>query len=429
MKIFNWNALSIDEKAVALKRPSLDQKDEIATTVQGIISDVRENGDKAVLSYTQKFDFAEAKSLKIDLLTAEQKSALDPKITNAIDFAYKNISQYHHQQGVKPFTVENMQGVTCKRMVVPYQSVGLYVPGGTAPLVSTTLMNAIPAMIAGSPNIVLSTPFSKEGVVNPYILYAAEKCGITNIYGAGGAQAIAAMAFGTETLKPADKIFGPGNAFVTEAKKQVSLLPNGAALDMPAGPSEVCVIADKTSDPEFVAADLLSQAEHDVMSQVCLIATNAEIVESVQQQVQTQLQNLSRKDIASQAIVNSIAVIVDSVDAAIAVSNQYAPEHLIISIDNAREYQGKVTNAGSIFLGLWTPESAGDYCSGTNHVLPTYGYARQYSGLSVESFQKTISVQEITKEGLTSMQEAITTLATIEGLDAHAKAVTIRMNK
>ena len=294
-------------------------------------------------------------------------------------------------------------------------------------MVSTTLMIGSPSQIAGCPKRVLCTPCRKDGAVDPHILYAASLCGINNIYKVGGAQAIAAMAFGTDTIPEVDKIFGPGNAYVTAAKQLVADDPAGAGIDMPAGPSEVCVIADDTTNPVFAAADLLSQAEHDRMSQVVLITTSADKGREILSEVENQLGNLSRKDIAAEAIANSASIVVEDVEEAILVSNIYAPEHLILCFEGADKYVDMVQNAGSVFVGPWSTESAGDYCSGTNHVLPTYGYARCYSGLSVESFQKTITVQQASEEGLKNLSSTIETLAELEGLDAHARAVSLRV--
>ena len=319
-----------------------------------------------------------------------------------------------------------MPGVQCRRITRPLENIGLYVPGGTAPLVSTTLMLGIPAQIAGCPNITLCTPCDKNGEVNPYILYAAKLCGIENIFKIGGAQAIAAMAYGTETIPKCDKIFGPGNAYVTEAKIQVSCDINGTAIDMPAGPSEVCVIANETSNPAFVAADLLSQAEHDINSQVLLITPSHNLSDQIQNEINNQLKTLPRRNIAKAALENSLAVIVDNMDEAITAANKYAPEHLILCFEDADKYLDDVQNAGSVFLGQCTPKAVGDYASGTNHVLPTYGYARSYSGLSVEAFQKTMTVQTITETGLSNIGNTVETLAILEGLDAHARTISIR---
>jgi histidinol dehydrogenase len=417
-----WNELNEDKRMGVLRRPSVASDLNIAQTVSDILSAVRERGDDAVKQFTSKFDGVDVD----DVCALPNANNLDPDICMAIDTAYQNISTFHEKQGYQTYNVETMNGVACKRVVRPLERVGLYVPGGTAPLVSTTLMLGIPAQLAGCVQVVLCTPCDKNGNVNPYILYAAKLCGINHIYRIGGAQAIAAMAYGTETVTKVDKIFGPGNAYVTEAKMQISKDANGAAIDMPAGPSEVCVIADETTNPTFATADLLSQAEHDPMSQVLLISTNQNTIDAIDHEVKKQLETLPRKAIAAQALENSICILAENLEQAVLVSNQYAPEHLILCFDEAEKYLDKITNAGSVFVGQWTPESAGDYASGTNHVLPTYGYARMYSGLSVEAFQKTMSVQTMTKEGLQNLSDTVESLATLEGLDAHARAVSIR---
>ena len=390
--------------------------------VADILQNVQKNGDEAIRQYTERFDNATFDSF----IAQRQSKGLDPKICQAIDIAYQNIKTFHQKQGFIDYSINTMVGVECMRVVRPFERVGLYVPGGNAPLVSTTLMLAIPAQIANCAKIMLCTPCNDDGEVNPYILYAASLCGIENIFKVGGAQAIAAMAYGTETIPKCDKIFGPGNAYVTEAKIQVSRDVNGAAIDIPAGPSEVCVIANETSSPAFVAADLLSQAEHDVNSQVLLITSSQDLSEQVQDKIDKQLETLPRHHIAKTALKNSLAVIVDDTNEAVAVSNQYAPEHLILCFEGADQYLNSVQNAGSVFLGQWTPEAAGDYASGTNHVLPTYGYARSYSGLNVEAFQKTMTVQVITQAGLNNIGNTIETLSILEGLEAHAQAISVR---
>lgn len=428
MKKYIWKELSAAQKQDALQRPSSQNDGQAEVTAREIIYNVREKGDDAVRAYMQKFDACTLVDLKVS--DEEIKTAIDsllPEKRAAIDTAYSTIKKFHEAQGYRPYDLETIAGAKCGRRVVAIENIGLYVPGGTAPLVSTALMNGIPSQIAGCKNRVLCTPCNKDGVVNAHLIYAATICGITEIYKIGGAQAIAAMGYGTETIPKVDKIFGPGNAYVTAAKKIISMDAKGAALDMPAGPSEVCVIADKDANPAYVAADLLSQAEHDVMSQVLFIATDENIINAVIKEVEQQLSALSRKDIAKQAIENSIIIAVDDVSEAISVSNQYAPEHLILAFDAEDNVLNEIQNAGSVFVGKWTPESAGDYCSGTNHVLPTNGYARNYSGLNVEAFQKTITFQKLEKEGLNNLSDTIQTLANLEGLDAHANAVAIRI--
>jgi len=428
MKSFIWKDLSPDMQRNILARPQSQNDGAIDEAVKEIMEDIRQNGDGAVKKYAQQFDSCVIDDLKMS--AAEIQKAIESvseENKKAIDTAYHNIKAFHVKQGYQNYDVETTQGVKCGRRVVALETVGLYVPGGTAPLVSTALMNGVPSEIAGCKNRILCTPAKAEGVIDANLIYAVSLCGITDIYKIGGAQAIAAMAFGTETIPKVDKIFGPGNAYVTAAKKLSAMDARGAALDMPAGPSEVCVIADDESNPTYVAADLLSQAEHDVMSQVLFIATNEAMVVRVKDQIKAQLQTLSRQDIAAQAIENSVSLVVDDLETAMIVSNHYAPEHLILAFDAGKEYLDKVQNAGSVFIGSLTPESAGDYCSGTNHVLPTNGYARNYSGLNVEAFQKTVTFQVLDESGLKSLSETIQTLATLEGLDAHAKAVSIRI--
>ncbi len=422
MKTVIWSNVDKDEQQALLQRPAIANNPDIKEQVADIIQNVRQDGDEAIRQYTERFDSATFDSF----IAQRQSKSLDPKICQAIDKAYQNIKTFHQKQGFIDYSINTMVGVECMRVVRPFERVGLYVPGGNAPLVSTTLMLAIPAQIANCAKIMLCTPCNDDGEVNPYILYAASLCGIENIFKVGGAQAIAAMAYGTETIPKCDKIFGPGNAYVTEAKIQVSRDVNGAAIDIPAGPSEVCVIANETSSPAFVAADLLSQAEHDVNSQVLLITSSQDLSEQVQDKIDKQLETLPRHHIAKTALKNSLAVIVDDTNEAVAVSNQYAPEHLILCFEGADQYLNSVQNAGSVFLGQWTPEAAGDYASGTNHVLPTYGYARSYSGLNVEAFQKTMTVQVITQAGLNNIGKTIETLSILEGLEAHAQAISVR---
>ncbi|MEM9469511.1 MAG: histidinol dehydrogenase [Pseudomonadota bacterium] len=423
MKKLVWNNLDSAQKASALMRPKLGYSEAIPEIVKDILTDVRKNGDTVVKNYTQKFDSVSLENFEV---SQNDKRELDSSICQAIETAYNNIKNFHAKQGYQKFTIETMDGISCSREVRTIERVGLYIPGGTAPLVSSTLMLGIPAQMAGCKSIIMCTPCDKNGEINPYIIFAARLCGVQRIFSIGGAQAIAAMAYGTESVPKVDKICGPGNAYVTEAKQQIARDPFGASIDMPAGPSEVCVIEDKTTNPSFAAADLLSQAEHDVMSQVLLISTDEEILNATLQEVDRQLANLPRRDIAAQAIKNSVAVISASMDEAIEISNDYAPEHLILCFDAAQDYVTAVQNAGSVFVGPWTPESAGDYASGTNHVLPTYGYARTYSGLNVEAFQKTITVQNISQQGLQNIGDCVETLANLEGLDAHARAISIR---
>lgn len=428
MRQFIWSDLSSKERADVLQRPASQNRVEITQSVRTIVDDIRARGDDAVANYTRRFDGVDLNVFKVsadDIKSA--KATISAEARAAIQLAYDNIYAFHKDQGFKAYQAEITSGVTCSRVTRPMQSVGLYVPGGSAPLVSTALMLGIPSQIAQCPSRILCTPCDASGVINPHILYAASLCGITDIYKIGGAQAIAAMAYGTASVPAVDKIFGPGNAYVTEAKKMVSSDVAGAALDMPAGPSEVCVIATGDTNPIFAAADLLAQAEHDPLSQVLLISTSADKASAIQLEVEQQIKALSRKDIAAKSISNSISIIVPDLDTAIDVSNIYAPEHLILCFENAAPFVERVYNAGSIFVGPYATESAGDYCSGTNHVLPTYGYARAYSGLSVEAFQKTITVQNLTQDGLRSLAPALQTLTDLEGLDAHGNAVSVRI--
>ena len=413
----NWDEL--------LVRPSIDNK-LLLKQVGKILADVQIKGDAALKKYTKKFDGITLRKLFVDakdLKQSESKITVELKI--AIDQAFDNILKFHLTQKEEMKEVETMLGVKCWRKSIPLDRVGFYIPGGTAPLFSTVLMLGVPAMVAGCKEIVLCTPVSKEGIIHPAILYAASKVGIKHICKVGGAQAIAAMAYGTETIQKVSKIFGPGNQYVTAAKQLVQL--DGTAIDMPAGPSEVCVIADSTARPDYVAADLLSQAEHGIDSQVLLISDNAELIEQVNLALETQLNELSRKKIAQKALQNSKAILVANLDEAMSISNLYAPEHLIIASNNAITYGDQVINAGSVFLGHHTPESAGDYASGTNHTLPTNGHAKAYSGVSVDSFVKKVTFQKITEEGIRNLGKTVITMAEAEGLDAHANAVKIRI--
>lgn len=427
MDRFIWNDLTPAQQDIVLSRPAVDDGSAIEASAQSIIENVRQRGDEAVLDYTQKFDGVPLKRLR--LYEEEIKQAvyqISKEAKQAIDTAYANIEKFHLSQGFKEFDVEVQDGIKCQRKSIPLNVVGLYIPGGTAPLVSTTLMCSVPAKIAGVKETVLCTPCDREGNINPHILYAASLCGITQIFKIGGAQAIAAMAFGTDSVTKVDKIYGPGNAYVTHAKRLVGQDPIGAAYDLPAGPSEVLVIADETTNPKFAAADLLSQAEHDMLSQVVLLTPSKKQADKIVKEVERQIKKLPREEIARSAISNSRVIITDDLTQAIQISNKYAPEHLILSFDTAEDYVDQITCAGSVFVGHYACESAGDYCSGSNHVLPTYGYARQYSGLSVEAFQKTITFQRISQKGLNGIADTIETLARLEGLEAHARAVSIR---
>ena len=411
--------------AEILKRPVLNMET-LRGTVCEVLDRVKAEGDKAVMEYEERFDKVKLDSLAVteeEMKEAEQNVPIELKV--AILLAQRNIYTFHKKQKFEGKKVETMEGVTCWQKAVGIEKVGLYIPGGTAPLFSTVLMLAVPARVAGCKEIVLCTPPNKEGKINPAILYAAQVSGVSKIFKAGGVQAIGAMAYGTESVPKVYKIFGPGNQYVMAAKQQVSL--HDVAIDMPAGPSEVEVIADETANPAFVAADLLSQAEHGVDSQVVLITTSEKLMEEVEYEVQHQLSRLPRWEIAEKALANSKLVLVKDMDEAIAMTNEYAPEHLIIETKDYMELAEKVVNAGSVFLGSLTPESAGDYASGTNHTLPTNGYAKAYSGVSLDSFIRKITFQEITREGIQNVGPAIEVMAANEQLDAHKNAVTIRL--
>jgi histidinol dehydrogenase len=394
--------------------------------VQDVLDAVKKEGDKAVTAYTQKFDGVTMDhAIVSEAAINEAVLDLAPALKEAIQLAAKNIRCFHEAQVNGPVSIETMPGVRCWRKSVGIDKVGLYIPGGSAPLFSTVLMLGIPAVIAGCKEIILCTPPSKDGSVHPAILYAASVVGITRIYKIGGVQAIAAMAYGTETVPQVYKIFGPGNQYVTAAKQLVQ--ESGVAIDMPAGPSEVCVLADESCNPEFVASDLLSQAEHGPDSQVLLVSTSRKVVDQINDALASQLAVLPRKDIAQQALENSKAIVVDSMEYAIFIVNSYAAEHLIIACKNDEAVADQITNAGSVFLGNYSPESVGDYASGTNHTLPTSGYARAYSGVSVHSFVKKITYQKLTPAGLQAIGAAVETMAAAEGLEAHKNAITIRL--
>jgi histidinol dehydrogenase len=428
LQIENWNSLSETERSAVLQRPALRDVAGVAEDVAAILAAVRARGDNALRELTRKLDGATVQELRVsDEELAAANTELDQASIAAIDLASANVRRFHEQQLPQPVTVETMPGVTCERISHALESVGLYVPAGTAPLPSAAIMLAVPAAIAGCPTRVVCTPPRPDGSADPAVLVAASRAGINDIYKVGGAQAIAAMAYGTESVPRVRKIFGPGNAWVTAAKAMVSADADGAAIDMPAGPSEVLVIADETASAEFVAADLLSQAEHGADSHVMLLTTSHDLAQQVDRQIEVQLADLSRADIARKSLQNSRVIIVDSIDAAITLSNRYAPEHLILQVSGARDVLPEIRNAGSIFVGPWSPEAVGDYCSGTNHVLPTYGYAATYSGLGVDQFMRHMTVQELTKEGLAGLSNAVVELASLEGLDAHAAAVVKRL--
>lgn len=408
-----------------LKRPNFDAA-QLLPKVQMILDAVAKEGDAALYRYSAEFDQVQLKTIAIDPIMVEQAAQLlSPALKTAIQSAKVNIEIFHQAQIKKEEKIETMPGVWCWRKAVGIEKVGIYIPGGTAPLFSTVLMLGIPAKLAGCKEVALCTPPRKDGTVDPAILYAANLVGIAQIYTIGGVQAIAAMAFGTETVPKVFKIFGPGNQYVTAAKQLIQ--QQGVAIDMPAGPSEVCVYADETAVPAFVAADLLSQAEHGVDSQVLLIATNKNIVDQVQTELELQLAALPRQAFAIKALDNSKAIVVEAREDAIQLINAYAPEHLILSVDNALVVAEKIINAGSVFIGNYSPESVGDYASGTNHTLPTNGHAKAFSGVSVDSFVKKITFQQLTEMGLKNIAQTVIQMATGEQLEAHAQAVAIRV--
>ena len=411
--------------AEILKRPVLNMET-LRVTVCEVLDKIKAEGDKAVIEYEERFDKVKLESLAVTDAEMKEAEALVPiELKVAILLAQRNIYTFHKKQKFEGKKVETMEGVTCWQKAVGIEKVGLYIPGGTAPLFSTVLMLAVPARVAGCKEIVLCTPPNKEGKIHPAILYAAQVSGVSKIFKAGGVQAIGAMAYGTESVPKVYKIFGPGNQYVMAAKQQVSL--HDVAIDMPAGPSEVEVIADETANPTFVAADLLSQAEHGVDSQVVLITTSEKLLNEVEYEVQHQLSRLPRWEMAEKSLANSKLILVKDMDEAIAMTNEYAPEHLIIETKDYMELAEKVVNAGSVFLGSYSPESAGDYASGTNHTLPTNGYAKAYSGVSLDSFIRKITFQEINREGIQNIGPAIEVMAANEQLDAHKNAVSVRL--
>lgn len=425
MKITVWSELNRQQQQQLLLRPAMESANDITAVVTNILQQVKEQGDDALKRFAKQFDRTELSTLQLSehaIVDASQHVVLPLK--EAMQRAAQNIETFHQAQKVAPITVETQPGITCQQITRPIKSVGLYIPGGSAPLLSTVLMLAIPAKIAGCSEIILCSP---PPIANE-IIYAAQLCGVKTIYQVGGAQAIAAMAFGTQLIPKVDKIFGPGNAYVTEAKRQVSQNINGAAIDMPAGPSEVLVIADDKANPAFIAADLLSQAEHGPDSQVILLTPSQTLAQNVLQEVDKQLNRLSRADIARQALAKSQIIVTADLDDAVEISNQYGPEHLIIQTRNANELVNDIISAGSVFLGDWSPESVGDYASGTNHVLPTYGYTATYSSLGLADFQKRMTVQQLTPQGLLNIATTVELMAEAEQLTAHKNAVTLRVN-
>lgn len=426
MRTVVWQSLSETQQDSILERPAITEGANVTAAVSAVIAQVKAQGDQALIELTEKFDRVKPDSIRVS--SGEIDAAcerLSDKMKQALQQAYENITKFHKAQKLPPIKVETQPGVVCEQVTRPINTVGLYIPGGSAPLPSTVLMLGVPAQIAGCRKVVLCSP----PPIADEILYVAKLCNIDEVYNIGGGQAIAAMAYGTKSVAKVDKIFGPGNAYVTEAKRQVSNDFRGAAIDIPAGPSEVLVIADDTADADFIAADLLSQAEHGPDSQVVLVTPSAVIADQVTDAVQKQLKSLSRAAIAEKALASSLIIIAESLTQAVSISNYYGPEHLIVQTRNPRELLPLLDNAGSIFLGEWSPESAGDYASGTNHVLPTYGYTRTYSSLGLADFSKRMTVQELSAEGLQGLAPTVVTMAEAEGLDAHKRAVTIRVEK
>ena len=404
------------------------ENNSVVDSVKEIFKNVQKNGDKSLIDYTLKFDNVKIDKLKVpENLINDSEFKISSNLKKAIDLAYNNIYKFHSSQLQKKNIIEVQKGINCWQEKRPINNVGLYIPGGSAPLFSTVLMLGIPSLIANCSNRILCTPPNFKNEIAPEILYACKICGISNIFKVGGAQAIASMTFGTESIPKIDKIFGPGNQYVTEAKKYS--MNYGLSIDMPAGPSELLVLADDSANPKYVASDLLSQAEHGIDSQVILVSNSKALIDKVSKEIKIQKEDLSRKEIITKSLENSKSILFDSIDDSIDFINEYAPEHYIINTSNEEYCISKLSNAGSVFIGNFTPESAGDYASGTNHTLPTNGYARQYSGVNTDSFLKTISFQKISKSGLMSISNAIETMALSEGLDAHKQAVSIRINE
>ncbi|OCG34740.1 MULTISPECIES: histidinol dehydrogenase [unclassified Gilliamella] len=425
MKLSYWQQCADDQRRKLLTRPAINASDSISKAVADILVQVKLHGDEALKALSNKFDKIQIEQIKLtqeEIKTAANR--VNPELKQAMQLAVTNIEKFHQAQAYQSIMVETMPGVKCQLVTRPIDSVGLYIPGGSAPLLSTVLMLATPAKIAGCRQVILCSP----PPIADEILYAAQLCGVSEVYQLGGAQAIGAMALGTESVPKVDKIFGPGNAYVTEAKRQVSQRLDGAAIDMPAGPSEVLVIADSSANPAFIAADLLSQAEHGPDSQVVLLTPDEAIAQAVSQEVDKQLAELSRQGIAKKALQESRLIVTKDLDECVAISNCYGPEHLIIQTANADELVEQITSAGSIFLGDWSPESAGDYASGTNHVLPTYGYTATYSSLGLADFQKRMTVQKLTPEGLKAIGNAVELMAEAEQLTAHKQAVSLRLS-
>ncbi|PCI36504.1 MAG: histidinol dehydrogenase [Thiotrichales bacterium] len=428
MKILVWKDITTKEKSAALCRPAIKQEDR-SKAVRSIITQVRERGDEALVELTKKYDNVTVKKTLVsekEFLSAEE--LISGSIKKSMSLAIARLRNYHRICIPKNAMVNTSDGIICTKERRAIDKVGLYVPGGNAPLVSTLLMLAVPAKLAECETRIVCTPPDEKGEINPALLVAAKLCGIDTIFKVGGAQAIAAMAYGTKKIPKVHKIFGPGNAWVTTAKVMVSQDSHGAVIDMPAGPSEVFIIAEANANPEFIAADLLAQAEHGPDSQVMCVTTSADLAKSISEQVTLQLEQLSRKEIVAQSLKSSAIIVVKKLDTAFDISNQYAPEHLIMHMEKAENYTHLITNAGAVFLGQWAPETIGDYLSGSNHVLPTYGYTKTHSALSVQDFTKYISFQSISPYGLQSLGSIAMQLAALEGLDAHKNAVAIRLH-
>ena len=415
-------------KWCSLTQRPYTENNSVVDSVKEIFKNVQKNGDKSLIDYTLKFDNVKIDKLKVsENLINDSEFKISSNLKKAIDLAYNNIYKFHSSQLQKKNIIEVQKGINCWQEKRPINNVGLYIPGGSAPLFSTVLMLGIPSLIANCSNRILCTPPNFKNEIAPEILYACKICGISNIFKVGGAQAIASMTFGTESIPKIDKIFGPGNQYVTEAKKYS--MNYGLSIDIPAGPSELLVLADDSANPKYVASDLLSQAEHGIDSQVILVSNSKALIDKVSKEIKIQKEGLSRKEIITKSLENSKSILFDSIDDSIDFINEYAPEHYIINTSNEEYCISKLSNAGSVFIGNYTPESAGDYASGTNHTLPTNGYAKQYSGVNTDSFLKTISFQKISKSGLMSISNAIETMALSEGLDAHKQAVSIRINE
>ncbi|RAK01825.1 histidinol dehydrogenase [Aliidiomarina maris] len=428
-KAVMWSQLTSEQQRDALARPAQKASDELMTRVQDIIQQVRDQGEQALLALTAQFDGVQLDTVVLDITTVRaQADKTDADVKRAIDQAYANIKAFHAAQAPSPVRMETMPGVLCEQRFAPLEKVGLYIPGGSASLPSTVLMCGVPAQLAGCSERVLISPPNKEGLLSPAICYAALKCEVTKVCLGGGAQAIAALALGTENIPAVDKIVGPGNSYVTAAKQLVSQLPGGPAIDLPAGPSELLVIADDSADPIFVAADLLSQAEHGPDSQVLLLSPSARLVEATRQELERQLNALPRAQITAQALQSSSLIVTADLAEAAQISQRYAPEHLSLQIENAEDWIARTDKAGSIFVGHYAPESGGDYATGTNHVLPTYGYARNYSSLGLADFYRRYTVQNLTPQGLQDLAPTLIAMAAEEQLDAHLQAVALRLS-